>query len=336
MELLLQSLVRRDCGRDSGLRAARELRRWLLAEEPEQIGRTLEIAAGGRGGIGEQTHGETDHDRIDARSGERDPRRDPQDGVQRSDVDPQLPDDDDQSEDRQPLSECRHVDGRRVDGRDHDERDHIVDDRECEHERAQTEGASAAHECEQAECECGVGRHRRAPAVHRRAAGIEREEDRNGHDHPADASGERDLDTPPVTQLAQVELAPSLETDHEEEQRHQPRVHPVPQVVRGAAVADTDRKCRLLPYVDVRLHVDVRPDERRDDAGKQHSGTARLGAQKRPERRIEVPNPRRATRKRACLGRRRVGGGGGHRYLRDRGRACPRGSTGSRGPSGAA
>jgi hypothetical protein len=136
MELLLQSLVGRDCGRDSGLRAARELRCRLLAEEPEQIGRTLEIAAGGRGGIGEQTHGETDHDRIDARSGERDPRRDPQDGVQRSDADPQLPDDDDQSEDRQRLPECRHVDGRRVHGRDHDERDHVVDDREREHERA--------------------------------------------------------------------------------------------------------------------------------------------------------------------------------------------------------
>jgi hypothetical protein len=153
--------------------------------------------------------------------------------------------------------------------------------------------------------------------VRRRAAGIEREEDRNGYEQPADASGERDLDTLPVTQLAQVELTPRLETDHEEEQRHQPRVHPVPQVVREAAVADVDRKRRLLPHVDVRLHVDVRPDERRDDAGKQHSGTARLGAQKRPEWRIEVPNPRRATRIRACLGRRRcVGGGGGHRYRR--------------------
>ncbi len=73
MEALLQPLVRRDRGAEPELSRARELRRRLLAEEPEQFGCALEIATRGGRGERQQPHGEPDHDRIDTRLRERDP-----------------------------------------------------------------------------------------------------------------------------------------------------------------------------------------------------------------------------------------------------------------------
>src|SRR5262249_37450070 len=61
--------------------------------------------------------------------------------------------------------------------------------------------------------------------------------------------------------------------------------------------ADADREHRL-PDTLVRRNVDVRPGERRERACEQHGGAARLGAEKLPERRLEVPRPGGAARER--------------------------------------
>ena len=78
---LLQALVRRDRRLEPDPGRARELRRRLLAEEPEEVARALEVAA--RGGIGEreQPHREPDHDRVDAGLREGVPGEHPEHGV---------------------------------------------------------------------------------------------------------------------------------------------------------------------------------------------------------------------------------------------------------------
>ncbi len=108
---------------------------------------------------------------------------------------------------------------------------------------AQPVGEARPDEREQAERERRVGRHRHAPAVRRGAAGVEREVDRDRHGHAAErrpATGSDDR--PPLAQLAEVELAPRLEADDEEEERHQAAVHPVAQVQRDADAAEVDRE----------------------------------------------------------------------------------------------
>jgi hypothetical protein len=68
----------------------------------------------------------------------------------------------------------------------------------------------------------------------RTRAGVEREVDRDRHQHAADSRHERHDEAPALAQLADVELAPRLEPDDEEEQDHQPVVDPVPEVLRDA------------------------------------------------------------------------------------------------------
>ena len=117
----------------------------------------------------------------------------------------------------------------------------------------------------------------------RAVAGVDREVDRDRHDHPADAGQERQRDAPPLAQLAEVELTARLEPDHEEEERHQPGVDPAAQVLRDAGAADPDRK-RRVPHALVRHEVRVRPDQRGDDAGEKDGGAARLRAEECAER----------------------------------------------------
>ena len=63
------------------------------------------------------------------------------------------------------------------------------------------------------------------------AAGVEREEDRGGHDHPAERGHRRQRDGAPVAQLAGDELALDLHPDDEEEHRHQQVVDDVAEVL---------------------------------------------------------------------------------------------------------
>ena len=116
--------------------------------------------------------------------------------------------------------------------RDHDERDDVVDHDDGQHERPQAIGESWAYEREHPERERGVRRHRGAPAVRARTSGVGREVDADRDGHAAEAGERRQRDPPPLSKLSYVELATRLEPDHEEEERHQSAVHPVPEVHR--------------------------------------------------------------------------------------------------------
>ena len=108
-----------------------------------------------------------------------------------------------------------------------------------------------------------------------------------------------------LPQLAEVELAPRLEPDDEEEERHQAAVDPVAEIVRDSAAAQVDRQVRR-PDGLVRVEVDVRPQERGDRRADQDHGAGGLRAQERAQRRLEVPRPRGAAaeagpcRRRSC------------------------------------
>ena len=106
-----------------------------------------------------------------------------------------------------------------------------------------------------------------APAVRRGAAGVEGEVDRDRHGHAAEPGEQRQGEPPPLAQLAEVELPARLEADDEEEERHQPAVHPVAEIERHARVADADREL-VVPDRVVGRRVDVHPDERGDRRGR--------------------------------------------------------------------
>ena len=133
----------------------------------------------------------------------------------------------------------------RVEERDHDQRDDVVDDGDRQQERAQPVGEARPDEREQAERERGVGRHRHPPPVRRRTAGIEREVDRDRAAMPAERREHRQREPAPLAQLAEVELAPRLEADDEEEERHQAAVHPVAKVeLRSRSRRAGSKACR--------------------------------------------------------------------------------------------
>ena len=76
-------------------------------------------------------------------------------------------------------------------------------------------------------------------------AGVEGQVDRDRAPPSRRApASERQREPPPLAQLAEVELAARLEPDDEEEERHQPAVHPVAQVERDARAAELDRERR--------------------------------------------------------------------------------------------
>ena len=131
-----------------------------------------------------------------------------------------------------------------VDGGDDEQRDDVVDDDDRQQEAAQPVGEARADQGEHAEREGGVGRHRHAPALGRVVAGVEGEVDRDRDDHPAEGGEHRQGQAAALAQLADVELAPHLEPDDEEEERHQAVVDPVAQVLGDARGADLDRERR--------------------------------------------------------------------------------------------
>ena len=190
------------------------------------------------------------------------------------------------------AEQWRHVERLRVDGRDDDERDDVVDDDDGEHEGTQAVGKVRPDEREQAESEGRVGRHRDSPPACRRAAGVEREVDGDGHGHAADPRQQGQGQAPPVPQLAQIELTARLEADDEEEERHQPVVHPAAQIQRDARVPEVDRQHRPPERVVGRC-VDVHPDEGGDGRREQDRRAAGLRTQELPQRRLEGPCPRR-------------------------------------------
>ena len=124
--------------------------------------------------------------------------------------------------------------------RDDEERGDVVDDHQREQEHAQSRRAVAADEREDPEREGGVGSDRDAPTLRVGRTAVEREIDERGCDDAADRGDDRRRQTPPLTQFAHVELAPDLEADDEEEERHQAVVDPVAQVQLDADVPEPD------------------------------------------------------------------------------------------------
>ena len=74
-----------------------------------------------------------------------------------------------------------------------------------------------------------VRRHGNAPTVAPAPAGVERDVDERRHHHAADRGNHRQRGLARVPELAFDELAFDLEADDEEEHRHEPVVHPLPQ-----------------------------------------------------------------------------------------------------------
>ena len=174
--------------------------------------------------------------------------------------------------------------------RDHQQRHDVVDDEHGEQERADPVGHVAPDHHEQAEREGGVGRHRDAPAVGAGTAGVDREVERDRHDHAEQPGRDRQQEAAAVAQVAEVDLASRLQPDDEEEERHQPAVDPGAEVAGDAVVAEpeTERR-RPEPLVAV---AEVGPDQPDDDGRDQDAGAAGLGLQEGPDRRRELAAPR--------------------------------------------
>jgi hypothetical protein len=83
------------------------------------------------------------------------------------------------------------------------------------------------------------------PAVNRWLPGVEDEVDADRTDHPSNAGKHRQHDSRTITELADVELAASLEADDEEEEGHQPAVDPAAQVHRDGMAGERDRQVRV-------------------------------------------------------------------------------------------
>ena len=102
--------------------------------------------------------------------------------------------------------------------RDDDQGDQVVDHGDGEDEGAQAVREAASHDGQHPQRKRGVGRHRRAPARPARAGGVDEQVDRHRHHHPAQTGQHRQGQPAAVAQLAEVELAPGLQPDDEEEQ----------------------------------------------------------------------------------------------------------------------
>ncbi len=131
---------------------------------------------------------------------------------------------------------------------------------------------AGADQGQHAERERGVGGHGRAPAVRRGLAGVDRQVDPDRHHHPAQPDQQRQRQPQALTQLAHVGVAARLQAGDQEEERHEPGVHPFLQVSRQTRAAHPDRQLGF-PERRVPGPVDVRPGQRGQRAA---SSTAAL------------------------------------------------------------
>ena len=141
-----------------------------------------------------------------------------------------------------PTSQRHHLDVLAVDDRDDHQPGQVVDHREGEQVRADPVGQPAADQRQRAERERGVGGHRHAPGVHGGLPGVRDQEDDDRHGHAAQPDQQRQREPAPHPQLAHVELAPRLQPDDQEEQRHQPGVHELAQVKVMSQLPTSDRQ----------------------------------------------------------------------------------------------
>jgi hypothetical protein len=264
----------------------------------------LEIGPRRRVGVRQEAHREANDHRLHARLEQRYPGCRPEHRIDQAPTHAEGAHDEDSSEHAQGGEQRRNLDLLCIDRRDYDEREEDVYHDQREDERPQAVRKTPPHEREQAERESRVGRHRDAPAVHGRSTHVEGEVDGDCSRHPADRGQQRQREPSSLSQLAQVELAPCLEPQHEEEECHQPAVHPVAKIERDTSPAEVDRE-RRLPERVVGGRVDVDPHERSYRRKEQDRRAASLRAQKLPQRRLELVNPDRTPRERLTWPRRR-------------------------------
>ena len=117
--------------------------------------------------------------------------------------------------------------------------------------------------------------------------------DRDRHDHPAEGGEHRQGEAAALAQLADVELAPHLEPDDEEEERHQAVVDPIAEVLGDARVADPDRECvcqtRLVGGRSMLAQASAATRRAEQD-----DGAAGLGAQELAQRSRQAARPGRS------------------------------------------
>ena len=280
----LESFVRRHGEAHAGARGPCVLRCRLLAERAPQRPGPLEGLARRRVRRREQAHCDTGDRRMDSRLEQCDPERQRDDEVGRAvpDAGSSHEDGDDVQRDRDRQRGEREVVG--VRHGDDQERGDVVDDDERQQEDAQPRRAVAADESEDAEGERGVGPDRDAPALRAGCAAVEREVDQRRRDDAADRGDDRCREPAAFAQLAHVELAPDLQADDEEEERHQPVVDPVAQLQGDAGVAEAN--CDLgRPELFVgRRPRRVGPEQRQDRRGHEDDRACVLRREERPKR----------------------------------------------------
>ncbi len=274
----------------AGAGVAGELRGRLLAEAAEEVGRPLQLTAPGRVGPGEQADGEAEHDRVHTGLIQPDPGNRGEQEVDEAGPDASGESGEDEGEgagrDRQ-----RHGVDRPAVGSDDDRQgDDVVDDDDRQHETAQAVGEAGTDQGEHAEREGGVGRHRHSPALGRGVAGVEGEEDRDRDEHAAEGGEDGQGEAAALAQLADVELAPHLEPDDKEEERHQAAVDPLAQALGDARAADLDREGRV-PGALIGGEVEVGPGEGRHRGREQDAGAAGLGGEEVAQRRLQAARP---------------------------------------------
>ena len=223
VELVLEPLVRRDRRQQALLRRARELGRRLLAERRASASwpaRGPRVTAGRR--LCQPDRQPGDH-RVDPRLEHRDPDRHRHADRDRGAAERRIAQRDQHR--RTARSRCRARGPRRASCRRSRSRrsaarsSTTASDSRNTRIRVAVRGVTSATA---ASANAVSRRHRRPPAVRARAAGVERQVDRDRHDDAADRRQHRDREPAAFAQLAEIELALGLEADDEEEQRHQP------------------------------------------------------------------------------------------------------------------
>ena len=168
---------------------------------------------------------------------------------------------------------CRHEEGKRVevlgvDERDDAERPDVIDDGEREEEDAEPAGNARSDEGESSYEERRVRRYDDSPRVLMTRSGRddheqERRDGKTGHgrDHRHHCAG-------PARELADGELAPHLEPDGEEEDRHQGVVHQRVQGEVELEIRDSHGQVGV-PELRVRQNGHIRPDDGDDGRDQQ-------------------------------------------------------------------
>ncbi len=197
-----------------------------------------------------------------------------------------------QPPDRKRKKQRAHIEAVRVEDSDHQHRAEIVHDRQGQQEDLERQADSIAEQRQDAEGERDVGRHRDTPTPDARCPGVECDEDERGHDHATERRGDRKGGSPPALQLADDEFALDLETDEEEEDRHEQVVDPEQQRLLERPLAEPEARPELEHLEVARRPRRVGPGERRDRGDDQNDAAGALGPDELLDRAHDVADRR--------------------------------------------